>query len=189
MNLVELLKKEGLTARTLDSADSLTEFEKAFLTCSLPNRLRKSPTIPDPDEFDDDDEPTTPPSSPIHGAQLQTSALLHQTMQRLIKLSLQTFETLTTTLTSPIDYSESKEKHQRLRTTITITPPSSPTFDGLAAPTPNTAMHAIKTSTFLRASSLNPFTNQSIRNAFSNISPGEAPSTVDELFRGRFPRI
>jgi hypothetical protein len=109
-------------------------------------------------------------------------------MQRLIKLSLQTFETLATTLTSPIDYSGSKE-NQRLRKSITITPPSSPTFDGLAAPTPNTAMHAIKTSTFLRASSLNPFTNQSIRNAFSNLSPGDAQSSIDDLFRGRFPRI
>ncbi|CAF1324609.1 unnamed protein product [Adineta steineri] len=190
MNLVELLTKEGLTARTLDSSESFSEFEKAFLTCSLPNRFLKSTTttIPDPDEIDDEDdnEPTTPPSSPTHGAQLQTSALLHQAMQRLVKLSLQTFETLATSFTPSNDHNEGP---QRLHPITTITPPSSPTFDGLVAPTPNTAMHAIKTSTFLRASSLNPFTNRSIRSAFSTISPGEKTSLVDDLIRGRLPRI
>jgi len=180
-----LLKKEGLTARTLNSSDSFAEFEKAFLTCPLPNRLTKSTTIiiPDPDETDDDDEPTTPPSSPTHGAQIQTSALLHQVMQRLVKLSLRTFEVLATSKTSPND------NQQRLRTASTITPPSSPTFDGLAAPTPNTAMHAIKTSTFLRASSLNPFMKKSIRNVFNTISPGDEPSLIDDLIKGRLPRL
>jgi hypothetical protein len=196
MNLVELLTKQGLTARTLDSFDSLSEFEKAFLTCPLPNRLPKSLTtiIPNPDDTDiddDEDEPKTPPSSPIHGAQLQTSALLHQVMQRLVRLSLRTFETFATSISSPNDRDERKDNdtQQRLRTISTITPPSSPTFDGLAAPTPNTAMHAIKTSTFLRASTLNPFTNKSIRNVFNTLSPGEAPSIVDDLIRGRLPRM
>jgi hypothetical protein len=194
MNLVELSTKQGLTARTLDSLDSLSEFEKAFLTCPLPNRLPKSSTmiISNPDETDDEeDEPTTPPSSPTHGAQLQTNALLHQVMQRLVKLSLHTFETLATSLTSPYDRDERKdnETQQRLRTISTITPPSSPTFEGLAAPTPNTAMHAIKTSTFLRASTLNPFIHKSIRNVFNTLSPGEAPTVVDDLIRGRLPRI
>ncbi|UJR36270.1 hypothetical protein I4U23_029000 [Adineta vaga] len=196
MNLVELLTKEGLTARTLNSSDSLLEFEKTFLTCTLPTRLPKSAVliIPDPDETDDEDEidePTTPPSSPIHGAQLQTSALLHQAMQRLVKLSLQTFETLATSFTPSNDQTANKynENLQRLRTASTITPPSSPTFDGLVPPTPNTAMHAIKTSTFLRASSLNPFTKKSISKAFPTISPGETSSIVDDLFRGHLPRL
>ena len=185
INLVELLTKQGLTARTIDSSESFAEFQKAFLTCPLPNRLPKA-TIPDPDETDDDDddeeEPSTPPSSPTHGAQFQTSALLHQVMQRLVKLSLRTFETLATSKTSPVD-------QQRLRTSSTITPPSSPTFDGLVAPTPNTAMHAIKTSTFLRASSLNPFMKKSVRQIFHSMSPGEEPSLVDDLIKGYLPRL
>ncbi len=195
INLVELLTKQGLTARTLDTPNSFADFEKAFLTCPLPNRLPKSTTtiIPDPDETDDDDdeEPTTPPSSPTQGAQLQTSALLHQVMQRLVKLSLRTFETLATSISSPNDHEEKKnnETQQRLRTASTITPPSSPTFDGLAAPTPNTAMHAIKTSTFLRASSLNPMMKKSIRNVFNTISPGEGPLMIDDLIKVRLPRI
>ncbi len=187
------MTKQGLTARTLDSPDSFSEFEKAFLTCPLPNRLPKPTTtfIPDPDETDDDEEPTTPPSSPTHGAQLQTSALLHQAMQRLVKLSLRTFETLTTSNTSSNNYEDNRDNEiqQRLRTASTITPPSSPRFDGLAAPTPNTAMHAIKTSTFLRASTLNPFTNKSIRNVFNTISPSEGPSLFDDLIKGRLPRL
>ena len=192
MNLVELLTKQGLTARTLNSSESFSEFEKTFLTCPLPTRLPKNTTtniiIPDPDEIDDDDdEPKTPPSSPTHGVQLQTSALLHQVMQRLVKLSLRTFETLSTSLSSLNEQDD--ESQQRLRTATTTTPPSSPTFEGLAAPTPNTAMHAIKTSTFLRASSLNPFTNQTIRNAFSGLSPGEAPLAVDDFIRSCRPRI
>jgi hypothetical protein len=196
MNLVELLTKEGLTARTLDRSDALAQFEKSFLTCALPNRLRQSTTmsLSDTDETDDEDdmdEPTTPPSSPTHGAQLQTSALLHQAMQRLVKLSLQTFETLTTSVTPSNDPHENKQNESllRMRTSTTITPPSSPTFDGLAAPTPNTAMHAIKTSTFLRASSLNPFSKKTIYMAFPSISPGEAPSMVDDLIRGHLPRL
>ena len=199
MNLVELLKKEGLTARTLDSSNALSEFEKTFLTCSLPTRFHRSAitNVPDPDESDDDDdddldEPTTPPSSPTHGAQLQTSALLHQAMQRLVKLSLHTFETLTTSFTPTNDHhheSKCTENAQRLRTISTVTPPSSPTFSGLVPPTPNTAMHAIKTSTFLRASSLNPFTKKSISQAFPTISPGETPSIVDDLIRGHLPRL
>ncbi|CAF0771065.1 unnamed protein product [Adineta ricciae] len=197
MNLVELLKKEGLTARTLNSSHALSEFEKTFLTCSLPSRFHRSTTtnVPDPDESDDDDgldEPATPPSSPTHDAQLQTSVLLHQAMQRLVKLSLHTFETLTTSFTPTKDHhheSECNETAQRLRTISTITPPSSPTFSGLVPPTPNTAIHAIKTSTFLRASSLNPFTKKSISQAFPTISPGETPSIVDDLIRGHLPRL
>lgn len=196
MNLIELLTKEGLTARTLDTSDAACQFEKTFLTSALPNRLRKTTTmlIPDPDETDDEDdidEPTTPPSSPTHGAQLQTSALLHQAMQRLVKLSLQTFETLATSFTPANDQQDQKhqESLQRLRTSTTITPPSSPTFDGFVAPTPNTAMHAMKTSTFLRASSLNPFSKKSIYKAFPSISPAaENQSMVDDLLRGRLPR-
>lgn len=188
---MELLTKQGLTARTIDSSESFAEFQKAFLTCPLPNRLPKSmpTTIPDPDEteeeeddIDEDQEPSTPPSSPTHGAQFQTSALLHQVMQRLVKLSLRTFETLTTSKTSPVD-------QQRLRTASTLTPPPSPTFDGLVAPTPNTAMHAIKTSTFLRASSLNPFMKKSVRQIFHSVSPGEQPSLVDDLIKGCLPRL
>lgn len=189
INLVELLTKQGLTARTIDSSESFTEFQKAFLTCPLPNRLPKATTttIPDPDETEDDDdeeeeEPSTPPSSPTHVAQFQTSALLHQVMQRLVRLSLRTFETLATSKASPVD-------QQRLRTSSTLTPPSSPTFDGLVAPTPNTAMHAIKTSTFLRASSLNPFMKKSVRQIFHSMSPGEEPSLVDDLIKGCLPRL
>jgi hypothetical protein len=159
MNLVELLTQQGLTARILTL-----------------------PIVPDPG---DDDEPSTPPSSPTQGAPLQTNALLHQVMQRLVGMSLRTFETLATSLTSETSDHESdedddpKESQQRLRTTITITPPSSPTFDGLAAPTPNTAMRAIKSSTFLRVSSLNPFTK-----AFATRSPGEVPSIVNDFLKG-----
>ncbi|CAF1277620.1 unnamed protein product [Rotaria sordida] len=193
MNLVELLTKQGITARTLDSPNSFSEFEKAFLTCPLPNRLPKSTTtiIPDPDDADDDDEPTTPPSSPTHGAQLHTSAVLQQVIERLLKLSLNTFKTFSTSLTSSNDQGQiqNTEERQRLRTTTTITPLSSPTFNGLVSPTPNTAMHAIKTSTFLRASSLNPYTNKSIRNVFTALSPGEKPSIVDDLIRTHLRRI
>ena len=146
-------------------------------------------TVPDSDQTDDDadedeeeDEPSTPPSSPTHGAQFQTSALLHQVIQRLVKLSLRTFEALSASKTST-------DEQQRLRTASTITPPSSPTFDGLAAPTPNTAMHAMKTSTFLRASSLNPFMKKSVRQIFHSMSPGEEPSLVDELIKGCLPRL
>lgn len=194
MNLVELLTKQGLTARTLESSKHFTEFQKAFLASPLPNRFPKSSTttvMSDPD--DTDEEPTTPPSSPTHGAQLQTSTLLHQVMQRLVGASLRTFETLTTTLASSDDHDDEVEEHfaqQRIRRRMTITPPSSPTFDGLAAPTPNTALHAMKTSTFLRVSSLNPYTHQSLRQAFTQqTSPGEIPSAVNDFLRGRFPRI
>jgi hypothetical protein len=85
--------------------------------------------------------------------------------------------TVVTSLTSTND--ENIEPEQELRKTITITPPSSPTFDGLAAPTPNTAMRAIKSSTFLRVSSLNPLTK-----AFATRSPGEIPSIVNDFLRG-----
>jgi hypothetical protein len=111
-------------------------------------------------------------------------------MQRLVGISLRTFETLTTSLTSTDDHEideddEPKdiEFEKRLRKTITITPPSSPKFDGLVAPTPNTAMRAIKSSTFLRVSSLNPLTK-----AFAIRSPGEVPSIVNDFLRGYFPR-
>jgi len=112
-------------------------------------------------------------------------------MQRLVKLSLRTFETLATSITSSNDHEESKNNkdQQQLRAASTITPPSSPKFDGLVAPTPNTAMQAIKTSTFLRASSLNPFMNKTIRNVFNTISPGEGPSLVDDLIKGHLPRL
>ncbi|CAF4298983.1 unnamed protein product [Rotaria sp. Silwood2] len=194
MNLVELLTKKGITARTLDSANSFFEFEKAFLTCPLPNRLPKCTTtiIPDPDDTDDDDdEPTTPPSSPTHGAQLQTNAILHQVIERLVKLSLNTFKTFSTSVTSSNDQYqiENNEEKQQLRTIATITPLSSPTFDGLVSPTPNTAMHAMKTSTFLRASSLNPYINRSIRNVFTTLSPGETPLIVDDLIRSHLRRV
>ncbi|CAF4667536.1 unnamed protein product [Rotaria sp. Silwood1] len=193
MNLVELLTKQGITARTLDSPNSFSEFAKAFLTCPLPNRLPKSTTtiIPDPDD-DDYDEPTTPPSSPTHGAQLQTNALLHQGIERLMKLSLNTLKTFSASLTSSNgqdQLQQNNEDKQRLRTIVTTTPLPSPTFDGLVSPTPNTAMHAMKTSTFLRASSLNPYMNKSIRNVFTNLSPGETPSMVDDLIRSHLRRI
>ncbi|CAF4851800.1 unnamed protein product, partial [Rotaria magnacalcarata] len=188
MNLVELLTKQGITARTIDS---YSEFEKAFLTCPLPNRLPNSTNkvIPDPDDTEeDDDEPTTPPSSPTQGAQIQTSALLHQVVERLVKLSLTTLKTITTSLTSSIDQDqiENNEDELRLRTVLTTTPPSSPTFDDLVAPTPNTALHAIKTSTFLRASALNPFTKTSMQNVLTTLSPSEKPSLVDDFIRRRF---
>ncbi|CAF1331465.1 unnamed protein product [Rotaria magnacalcarata] len=188
MNLVELLTKQGITARTIDS---YSEFEKAFLTCPLPNRLPNSTNkvIPDPDDTEeDDDEPTTPPSSPTQGAQIQTSALLHQVVERLVKLSLTTLKTITTSLTSSIDQDqiENNEDELRLRTVLTTTPPSSPTFDDLVAPTPNTALHAIKTSTFLRASALNPFTKTSMQNVLTTLSPSEKSSLVDDFIRRRF---
>ncbi|CAF3934486.1 unnamed protein product, partial [Rotaria sp. Silwood1] len=84
---------------------------------------------------------------------------------------------------------QNNEDKQRLRTIVTTTPLPSPTFDGLVSPTPNTAMQAIKTSTFLRASSLNPYMNKSIRNVFTNLSPGETPSMVDDLIRSHLRRI
>lgn len=188
INLVELLTKQGLTARTIDSSEKYSDFEKAFLTCPLPNRLPKSISISESDDDDDDEEPTTPPSSPTHGTQFQTSALLHQVMHRLMKLSMTTFETLATSLTTSNQPTESSPS-QCLRRASTITPPSSPTFDGLAAPTPNTAMHAIKTSTFLRASSLNPFMKKTIRNVFNTISPIEGPSLSNEFLKDCLPRL
>ena len=157
INLFELLNQQGLTARTLDSF------------------------VPDPDD-DDDENLTTPPSSPTHGVQTQTNALLQQVMQRLVGMSLRTFETFATSLTSTNDEEEEVkdlESEQPARKTITITPPSSPTFDGPAAPTPNTAMRAIKSSTFLRVSSLNPLTK-----AYAARSPGEIPSIVQDFLRG-----
>lgn len=156
-----MLTREGLTARTVPSI------------------------APDPD--DDDDNLTTPPSSPTHAAHIQTNALLQQVLQRLVGMSLRTFETLTTSLTGPDDDDDDYDEHDSLpvplRKTITITPPSSPTFDGPAAPTPNTAMRAMKSSTFLRVSSLNPLTK-----AFATRSPGEIPSIVTDFFRGYPPR-
>jgi hypothetical protein len=106
-------------------------------------------------------------------------------MQRLVGMSLRTIETLASTVTSTNDHEndEDNESKQQSRKKITITPPSSPTFDGLAAPTPNTAMRAIKSSTFLRVSSLNPLTK-----AFATRSPGEVPSIVNDFFRGYPPR-
>ena len=144
--------------------------------------------VPDPDD-DDDREPTTPPSSPTHGAHLQTNALLNQVMQRLVGMSVRTFESIATSLTASADPETDEDEPvgdsnpQRLRRTITITPPSSPIFDGLTAPTPNTAMRAIKSSTFLRVSSLNPLTK-----AFAVRSPGEIPSFVNDFLRGYPPR-
>ena len=145
------------------------------------------PLVPDPDDDDDDREPTTPPSSPIHSAQIHTNALLQQVMQRLVGMSVRTLANLATSLTSSHgneDDDESDDEdlfQERLRKTITITPPPSPTFTGLAAPTPNTAMRAIKSSTFLRVSSLNPLTK-----AFAARSPGEVPAIVNDFLRG-FP--
>lgn len=160
-NLLELLTREGLTARTVPSI------------------------IPDPD--DDDDNLTTPPSSPTHAAHIQTNAVLQQVLQRLVGMSLRTFETLATSLTGTNDDDDDDDEHEilqvPLRKTITITPPSSPIFEGPAAPTPNTAMRAMKSSTFLRVSSLNPLTK-----AFAARSPGEIPSIVTDFFRGYPPR-
>lgn len=161
MNLVELLTQQGLTARTI------------------------SPGAPDPDDIDD---PTTPPSSPTHGAQIQTNALLNQVMQRLVGMSLRTFETLATSVADPPsdvddedddDHLDESIFEERLTKATTVTPPSSPKFEGLAAPTPNTAMRAIKSSTFLRVSSLNPLTK-----AFATRSSGEVPSLVSNFLRG-----
>ncbi len=92
-------------------------------------------------------------------------------IQRLVGMSLRTFATA---VTSPNDDDSEKKLCQERA----ITPPSSPTFDGLAAPTPNTAMRAIKSSTFLHVSSLNPVTK-----AFATRSPGEIPSIVNEFLR------
>lgn len=190
MNLVELLTKQGITARTVDS---YTEFEKAFLSCPLPNRLpnSQSKVNPDPDETDDDDEPTTPPSSPTHGAQIQTSALLQQVVERLVKLSFNTIKSITTSLTSTNnqDPIENNEDEIKLRKIITTTPPSSPKFDPLVAPTPNTAMQAMRTSTFLRASTLNPFTKKSMNNVLTTLSPGEKSLVFDDLIRNHLRRI
>ncbi|CAF1304919.1 unnamed protein product [Adineta ricciae] len=154
MNLVELLTQQGLTARTLESA------------------------APDPDDSND---LATPPSSPIHGAQLQTNALLHQVMQRLVSMSLRTFETIASSVTESLP-DEQDKLEERSKKTTTVTPPSSPKFEGLTAPTPNTAMRAIKSSTFLRVSSLNPLTK-----AFATRSPGEVPSMVSDFLRGYRP--
>lgn len=135
------------------------------------------------DDFDD--EPGTPPSSPIHQTDLQTGALLQQVLQRLVSLSRRTFENFATSLPS------STEEESLHRSKKIVTPPSSPTFDGLTAPTPNTTARAMKSSTFLRVSSLNPFANPSIRKTLANQrSPGEISSFVDEILRGHLlPRI
>ncbi|CAF1298811.1 unnamed protein product [Adineta steineri] len=168
MNLVELLTQQGLTARTIETY------------------------APDPD---DNEDPTTPPTSPTHGAKIQTNALLHQVMQRLVGMSLRTFETLTTSVNDHNTDNEEEdddddnnelqdiESEQRLHKTATITPPSSPKFEGLAAPTPNTAMRAIKSSTFLRVSTLNPFTK-----AFATRSSDEVPSIVSDFIRSYNPK-
>jgi hypothetical protein len=204
MNLVDLLTRQGLTARTLDNTKQLADFQRAFLSSPLPNRHHRSShslTMSEEDEIendnDDDDryisEPTTPPSSPTHATQQQTNALLHQVMQRLVCLSRRTLGTLTTPWTSSKpdsnDFDNAPISKPSSRRSIMVTPPSSPTFEGLIAPTPNTALHAMKTSTFLRVSSFNQFTNQSLRQALSARSPGEIPSAVDELLRGRLPRL
>ncbi len=111
-------------------------------------------------------------------------------MQRLVGISLRTMETFATSFKSTDDHDSDEDEElksyqskQHFRRRMTITPPSSPTFDGLAAPTPNTAMRAIKSSTFLRVSSLNPFTK-----AFAIRSPGEIPTIVSDFFRGYPPR-
>lgn len=136
--------------------------------------------VPDPD---DNEDLTTPPSSPIHGAQIQTNALLQQVMQRLVGMSIRTFETLANNLTLNHDDYDDHDDVEEIKKKITITPPSSPTFDGPAAPTPNTAMRAIKTSTFLRVSSLNPLTK-----AIATRSPGEVPSIVNNFLRSYHSR-
>ncbi|CAF2626231.1 unnamed protein product [Rotaria sp. Silwood2] len=160
LNLVELITKQGLMSRTVDSY------------------------APDPDLNEN------PPLSPTHGVQMETNALLHQVMQRLVGMSLRTFENLTTSLTSSNHYNideddeiKNIEFEQRLPTKNLIQPPTSPTFDGLTAPTPNTAMRAIKSSTFLHVSSLNPLTK-----AFATRSPGDVPSIVSDFLRS-IPRI
>ena len=194
MNLVELSTRYGLTARTLDKTTLCPDFEKKFLTCSLPNRLNNrsntTSTISDSDETDDefDEEPATPPSSPTQTTQLHTSAVLHQVMQRLLGLSKRTIDTLANSLGSSKE-SEDVDYQSSSRPILTLTPPSSPTFEGPIAPTPNTAMHAMKTSTFLRVSSLNPFVHQSIRQRFSPNSPGELSAVAHDLLRGCFPKI
>lgn len=198
MNLVELSKQFGLTARTLDSSKLCPEFEKAFLNSPLPNRFGFHSTTStihsDPDDSDDeeeDEEPATPPSSPTQAPQLQTSALLQQVMQRLVSLSLRTFETLTTNRNqSSDDDDDDFDEHQSTRPAQTLTPPSSPTLDQPVAPTPNTAMRVIKTSTFLRVSSLNPFANQSIRHMYpDHRSPGEISTVATDFLRTCFPKF
>lgn len=121
------------------------------------------PICPDPDDIDRD--PTTPPSSPLHGAQIQTNALLQQVLQRLVGILITEKTNVEETINS--------------QKTTTITPPSSPTFNGLAAPTPNTAMRAMKSSTFLRISSL---TTGCVKR-----SPGEIPNVVNDFLRGCYP--
>ena len=142
--------------------------------------LCSSPFVPDPDDDDiaHHQEPSTPPSSPTHSSHLQTNALLQQVMQRLIGISIRTFESFTSSLTTTTDKELSDEQQQHHQTK-TITPPSSPTFENLIAPTPNTTMRALKSSTFLRVSSLNP-----ISKAFASRSPGEIPSLVNDFLRG-----
>ncbi|CAF3412072.1 unnamed protein product [Rotaria socialis] len=159
LNFVELLTQQGFISRTVDSF------------------------APDPDITDD---PTTSPASPTHGVQVETNALLHQVMQRLVGMSIRTFETLTTTLASTSDNETGDEddeiksnlSEQRFCTRTPVKPPLSPTFDGLAAPTPNTAMRAIKSSTFLHVSSLNPLTK-----AYAIRLRGEVPSIVSDFLR------
>ncbi|CAF1528859.1 unnamed protein product [Rotaria sp. Silwood1] len=155
LNLVELITQQGLISQTIDTM------------------------APDPDLNEE------PPLSPTHGVQMETNALLQQVIQRLFGMSLRTFETLTTSLTSTIndDIDEDDEIktidfEQRLQTKNLIQPPSSPTFDGFTAPTPNTAMRAIKSSTFLHVSSLNPLIK-----AYATRSPGDIPSIVSDFLR------
>ena len=145
---------------------------------------RKSHFIaPDPDDYEN---PSTPPSSPIHGEQIQTNALLHQVIQRLVGMSLRTIETITTSLISTSDHDTDEDNEMKdnlsedqFRAQSARTPPPSPTFDGLTAPTPNTAIRAIKSSTFLHVSSFNP-----LAKAFASRSPGEIPSIVNDFLRG-----
>lgn len=159
-SFVESLIQKGLISRTVDTF------------------------APDPDMIDD---PTTSPASPTHGVQIETNALLHQVIHRLVGMSRRTIKTITTTLTSmnnnDTDEDEEvqntlSEQRASITTTTPVKHPPSPTFDGLAAPTPNTAMRAIKSSTFLRVSSLNPLTK-----AYAIRSPGEVPSIVSDFFR------
>ncbi|CAF0763644.1 unnamed protein product, partial [Didymodactylos carnosus] len=148
--------------------------------------LNLSPSlVMDPD--DDNSSPETPPSTPIQNSYLQTNVLLNQVMQRLIGLSFRTIQSLTSSLSTNVS---SKEDTQTLTSPITTktsdicpTPPSSPTFE-LVTPTPNTAKKIMKTSTFIRVSALNPYTNKCVRDAVAqSASPNEVSPALAEFTR------
>lgn len=115
---------------------------------------------PDPD--DDEESTSNECLSPKQATPTEeTKKLLCQVTKRLVGISIR-----------------SNDKENINEDKRTITPPSSPVLEPISAPTPNTTLRALRTSTFLRVSSLNP-----IGKAFAIRSPGQIPSLVNDFLR------